>query len=66
MTGQSNAASNVRMTFGARDAEAERINLRPARFVRSGLRPARARIAWCMVGTPLYQVALASSSQARK
>ena len=32
----------------------------------SGLRAARARIAWCMVGTAVYQLGLASSVQAKK
>ena len=32
----------------------------------SALRAARARIAWCMVGTAVYQVGFASPSQAKK
>src|SRR5690606_6751200 len=36
-----------------------------ARATESALRSARARIAWCMVGTAVYQVGWASSSQAK-
>ena len=32
----------------------------------SSLRAARARIAWCMVGTAVYQVGFASPSQWKK
>ena len=32
----------------------------------AALRPARARIAWCMVGTALYQVGRSSRSQRKK
>jgi hypothetical protein len=37
-----------------------------ARAMISALRAARARIAWCMVGTAVYQVGRASSSQPKK
>ena len=37
-----------------------------ARPIASALRGARARIAWCMVGTAVYQVGSAASSQAKK
>ena len=41
-------------------------NLRRAVSMISALRAARARIAWCMVGTAVYQVGLASLSQPKK
>jgi len=54
------------MTCGGSEAELERTKRSRARPTLSALREARARIAWCMVGTAVYQVGFASSSQAKK
>jgi hypothetical protein len=51
------------MTGPGSEAEDERRNLRRAFSMISVLRPARDRIAWCMVGTAVYQVGSASRSQ---
>src|SRR5687767_11925160 len=49
------------MTCGGKDDEEERTKRSFARATLSGLRGARARIAWCMVGTAVYQLGSASS-----
>ncbi len=49
------------MTCGGSDEEEERTKRSFARATLSGLRGARARIAWCMVGTAVYQLGSASS-----
>ena len=54
------------MTCGGSEAEEERMKRSLVRARISGLRSARGRIAWCMVGTAVYQVGLASSSQWKK
>ncbi len=54
------------MTWGGSEAELERMRRSFARPMASALRPARARIAWCIVGTAVYQVGAASPSQAKK
>src|SRR5690606_35910735 len=54
------------MTCDGSEAEDERMKRRAEAATASALRGARARIAWCMVGTAVYQVGLASSSQWKK
>src|SRR5882757_10082556 len=54
------------MTCGGSDAEDERMKRRLAARALSALRPSRARMVWCMVGTAVYQVGFTSSSQAKK
>src|ERR1700749_2308653 len=61
MTGHLKAASNSPMTVGGIDAEDERTKRSGKRSIVSLCRPARVRIAWCMVGTAVYQVGLPSS-----
>jgi len=51
------------MTCGGSEAEEDRISRSRARETASALRGARARIAWCMVGTAVYQLGRAASSQ---
>ena len=46
-----------------RDAEDDRISLRSIEASVVAFRGARARIAWCMVGTAVYQVGRTSSHQ---
>src|SRR3989344_2826330 len=50
---------------GGSDDEDERMKRSGWRAMISRLFAARARIAWCMVGTAVYQVGLASSIQAK-
>src|SRR5256885_6674121 len=66
MTGHLNAASSSAITCGGSDDDEERIRRSGCLAITSALRGARARIAWCMVGTAVYQVAPASLSQAKK
>ena len=54
------------MTCGGSEADDERMKRRLAAASASGLRAARARIAWCMVGTAVYQVGLLSPSHWKK
>ena len=51
------------MTCGGSDAEEERMKRSAAAATASGFRAARAKIAWCMVGTAVYQLGRASPSQ---
>ncbi len=64
-TGTPNASSSAAMSCGGRDEEQDRTNRSQSR--RSG-RPslsARARMAWCIVGTAVYHVGRNSSSQSQ-
>src|SRR5580704_14061084 len=61
MTGHLNAASSSPITGGGSDADDERTKRNGWRAMISLWRPARVRIAWCMVGTAVYQVGLAAS-----
>src|SRR4029078_12881780 len=54
------------MTCGGSDEEDERMKRSFAAFCASALPGTRPRIAWCMVGTAVYQVGFTSSSQAKK
>src|SRR3546814_4227110 len=63
MTGQSKVFSNSAMTCGGSDDEDERMKRSRVPATISALRPARARIAWCMVGTAVYQDGFTSSNQ---
>src|SRR5690606_22370767 len=65
MTGARNTRSNSAITCGGSEDEEERMKRSLARATESALRSARARIAWCMVGTAVYQVGWAASSQAK-
>ena len=65
MTGQPNAVSSSCMTGAGSEAEDERMKRSLRRSRISLLRSARARIAWCMVGTAVYQLGWDSSSQAK-
>ena len=66
MTGTPKVAPSACITCGGSEAEDERISRSRARATASALRGARARIAWCMVGTAVYQVGSAASSQPKK
>ena len=66
MTGAPNVSSSACITCGGKDAEEERINLSGAASITALLRSARARIAWCIVGTAVYQVGRASLIQLKK
>ena len=65
MTGDLNVFSNSFKTWGGNDAEEERMNRSAERFTIPSFLPALARMAWCMVGTAVYQLGCASSSQAK-
>src|SRR6266852_2119025 len=65
-TGQPNVRSSSSITLGASEAEDERISRNRALRSSSACREARERIAWCMVGTAVYQVGRTSSSQWKK
>ena len=54
------------MTCGGNEADDERMNRSLAAFAASAWLRRRVRIAWCMVGTAVYQVGFTSSSQAKK
>ena len=66
MTGAPNTLSSSLSTWRGRDADEERMKRRGLARIAASFLPARERIVWCMVGTALYQVGLASSSQAKK
>src|SRR5687768_8679427 len=66
MTGQPKVRDSSCMTWVGRLAEEERMKRRGVRAMASALRGARARIAWCMVGTAVVQVGRASSIQPKK
>ena len=51
------------MICGGNEADDERIKRSGTDSMTSRLRTARAKIAWCIVGTAVYHVALDSSSQ---
>ena len=51
------------MTWGGIDDEDERTNRNGLAPITSRLCEARARMVWCMVGTAVYQVGLASFIQ---
>ena len=60
-----NVSSNSLITWGGNDDDEERIN-RKAEFITICLfLPALDRIAWCMVGTAVYQLGCVSSNQAK-
>src|SRR5919206_3079114 len=65
-TGALKLASSWAITCGGSDADDDRMNRSGFLAMLSGLRSARVRIAWCIVGTAVYQVGWASSSQAKK
>lgn len=54
---------SARNTGTGSEAEEERTKRSADRSTASPLRAARARIAWCIVGTAVYQVGRTSSSQ---
>ena len=62
MTGQSNRLSSESRTEGGKAAEDERIRRSLLPATADGLRRARCRMAWCIVGTALYQVGRSSST----
>src|SRR5262245_22141251 len=62
-TGHLKAASSSVITCGGSDDDDERMKRSGCAAIISALRAARARIAWCIVGTAVYQVAPASFSQ---
>ena len=63
MTGAPNVSSSSAMTVGGSDEDDERIRRRLVSARMSEFRLARVRISWCIVGTAVYQVGLASRSQ---
>ncbi len=56
MTGQPKVASSCFITCGGSEAEDERMKRSGAARSRRRCASARARMAWCMVGTAVYQV----------
>ena len=66
ITGTENAASRPAISLGASGDEQDRINRRLVRWIGLGRRVARARMAWCMVGTAVYQVGRKWSSHSMK
>src|SRR6266536_1511464 len=66
ITGAWNVSSSSAITCGGSDADDDRTKRSGFLAMLSGLRLARDRIAWCIVGTAVYQVGCASSSQAKK
>ncbi len=54
------------MTWAGSDADDDRMKRSLVAASASGLRAARARIAWCIVGTAVYQVGRASQSHWKK
>src|SRR3954454_5293466 len=66
MTGHLNVSSSWAITWGGSDADDDLMKRSGFLAMLSGLRSARVRIAWCIVGTAVYQVGWASSSQAKK
>src|SRR5690606_38111507 len=66
ITGQPKVSSSAFITCGGNEEEDERMKRSFTFSMISLLRSARVRIAWCMVGTAVYQVGLASSSQLKK
>jgi len=66
MTGAPNVSLNARMTCAGSDAEEERMKRSLVAAITSRFRSARARIAWCIVGTAVYQVGRTSFIQPKK
>ena len=56
MTGVSNASSSAAMIRSGKAADEDRMNRMERRAMVSRLAGARLRIAWCIVGTAVYQV----------
>src|SRR5436190_13469515 len=66
ITGAWNVSSSWAVTDGGSDADGDLMKRSGLRSMISRFRSARVRIAWCIVGTAVYQVGWASSSQAKK
>ena len=64
--GTPNASSSPSMTEGGSAADEERISRSELRLIRAMYSSFSPRIAWCIVGTPVNQVGLNSSSPAKK
>ena len=58
-----NASSTAFMTCGGSDDEHERMKRSLLAFTTSALSFALARMSWCIVGTPVYQVGSTSRIQ---
>jgi hypothetical protein len=56
ITGHPKVASSWAITCGGSDADDDRTKRSGFLAMLSGLRSARVRIAWCIVGTAVYQV----------
>src|SRR5438067_2354724 len=65
ITGAWNAASSSDMTLGGSEAEELRMSRSGFRAITSAFWAARARIAWCIVGTPVYQFGRNASSHSK-
>ena len=63
MTGHEKVFSNAWKTGTGSEAELERMKRRGFDLITAALRSTRDRMAWCMVGTAVYQVGFASSIQ---
>src|ERR1700758_1486027 len=63
MTGAPNTDSRSTITRVGRAEEEDRKNRSGLALMISVLCPARVRIAWCMVGTPVYQLGRVSAIQ---
>src|SRR5918998_555816 len=66
MTGAPNASSSSARTVGGKAADEERTNRSGHAPTLSWLASARSRIAWCIVGTAVYQVGENSRVHAKK
>src|SRR5512140_2746930 len=62
-TGTLNTRSNSAITVGGSADDDERMNRSRCPAIASGLLAARRRMAWCIVGTPVYHVGCTSMSQ---
>src|SRR5260221_123955 len=62
MTGTRNIDSSSAITVGGNAEELERMKRSRFAATMSGFLPARARIAWCIVGTAVYQVGCTSDN----
>src|SRR5213079_1051392 len=65
ISGAPKAASSSWMTWGGMEDDEDRRNRNGLAAITSWLWVARARMVWCIVGTAVYQVGLASLIQAK-
>src|SRR5437763_1099941 len=66
MTGALKQLSNAGPSSGGKAADDDRMKRKGFRRMTSGYAWAPSRIAWCIVGTAVYQVGRTSSNQSKK